>query len=189
MGGPLRINCGCGEWPLEDYINIDADPAVKPDLLATIPPLPFGDGEVDEVYAGHFLEHLDYEGGKAFLRECYRVLKPGGKVGIVVPDMREILTRWLWGMADMLQIPQGHFWPIKDLDAVCHLFLYGDVNGSRHQWAYDGFTLARALTRAGFEQLTPIDRHFDPRLGSPAFYQCGYDGFKPRKTRGGGNGG
>ncbi len=188
MGGALRINCGCGEYHLEDYINIDADPAVKPDLLATVPPLPFEDGEVDEVYAGHFIEHLDYEGGKAFLRECYRVLKPGGKLGVVVPDTREVLTRWLWGMADVIPMADM-YWPIKDLDAVNHLFLYSDVQGSRHQWMYDKFTLARAMQRAGFGDLHEIDRHFDPRLGSPAWYQCGHDGFKPRKTRAGGNGG
>jgi predicted SAM-dependent methyltransferase len=189
MGGPLRLNCGCGEYPLEGYINIDADQGVRPDIVAVLPPIPYADESIDEIYAGHFIEHLDYESGKLFLRECYRVLKPGGKLGVIVPDTREIMTRWLWGMADVLQIPMGMFWRINDLDAVNHLFLYSDVQGSRHQWMYDKFTLARAMQNAGFGDLHEIDRHFDPRLGSPAFYQCGYDGYKPRKTRAGGNGG
>ncbi len=179
--GALRLNCGCGMFKIRGYVNIDSDPEVQPDLVATLPPLPYSDEEVDEVYAGHFLEHLGYEDGKTFLKECYRVLKPGGKLGVVVPDTREIVAHWLGGLSDIVEVPRGYFWPLADLDAVCHVFLYSDIQGSGHKWAYDKFTLQRAMQRAGFEEFREINRHFDPRLGGPAWYQCGWDSYKPRK--------
>jgi predicted SAM-dependent methyltransferase len=48
--------------------------------------LPYKTGEVSLVMLCHFLEHLTYEEGKTFLRECRRVLKPEGCMRIIVPD-------------------------------------------------------------------------------------------------------
>ncbi|MEJ6021307.1 class I SAM-dependent methyltransferase [Ramlibacter sp. PS4R-6] len=42
--------------------------------------LPFPDGSVDGVVSSCFFEHLDDEGKLQVLRECARVLRPGGKV-------------------------------------------------------------------------------------------------------------
>jgi ubiquinone/menaquinone biosynthesis C-methylase UbiE len=43
-------------------------------------------GEFDTIYCSHALEHLTAAGALKALREFYRVLKPGGKVMIFVPD-------------------------------------------------------------------------------------------------------
>lgn len=63
----------------------------------------FPDGAFAEIYASHILEHLDYkdELGKA-LAEWYRVLRPGGRVRISVPDL-EVLAR-LFLMKDTLDL-------------------------------------------------------------------------------------
>ena len=36
----------------------------------------------------HFFEHLDLEEGTRFLRECLRVLVPGGRLSFGVPNAR-----------------------------------------------------------------------------------------------------
>lgn len=50
--------------------------------------LPYDTGAVDLIYTSHFLEHVPYDQGQTFLRECRRVIKPDGALRIVVPDAR-----------------------------------------------------------------------------------------------------
>ncbi len=174
-----RCNCGCGDYPLSYFVNIDEDPAKPAELHCHVPPLPFDDASMDLVWSCHFLEHLEWGEAELFLQDAFRVLAPGGRCGIVVPDTREVMRRWLEGTIDAVEYPQGVWHQVADLDAVCALFLYSTVQASPHRWAYDLDTLARALTRAGFVELHEIDRYRDPRLGSGQWFQCGLEGSKP----------
>lgn len=178
----LRLNVGCGEWPLAYYTNLDSDPDAPAQIhqdalehLAECDP-----GDYDEIYAGHFLEHLDYDGARAFLAECHRVLSPGGKLGIVVPDTLEVCKRYAAGTIDAIEYPEGTWWPIADLNSVCTVFFYSTVQETPHRWCWELRTLARAMQEAGFERLHEIDRYRDPRLGCGAWYQCGIQGYKPK---------
>jgi len=51
--------------------------------------LPFHDNTVPYIFNSHFLEHLYYEDAQKFLKECYRVLKPGGVIRICIPSLEE----------------------------------------------------------------------------------------------------
>jgi predicted SAM-dependent methyltransferase len=177
-----RLNVGCGDHPLEGWTNLDAGPefcAHGADIYATVPPLPFDDESLDEIFAGHFLEHLKPEDAITFLTECRRVLVTGGTLGIVVPDTREIMRRWIAGAIDEVEFPRGTFWKIADLDHVCSLFLYSTVQNSHHLWSYDKETLKRRFEATGFQVIKEINRYSDPRLGTSQWYQCGWDAVKP----------
>lgn len=95
MGEALirKLNLGCGERFRPDWINVDhrARPpyVIGHDLLK---PLPFPDNHFDFVYSSHVLEHFSQSDGARLLVEQYRVLKPGGTVRCVVPDL-ELLAR------------------------------------------------------------------------------------------------
>lgn len=52
--------------------------------------LDFADSSVDALYTSHMLEHLDEVEARDFLRDAYRVLRPGGVLRVVVPDIQEI---------------------------------------------------------------------------------------------------
>ena len=174
----LRLNVGCGEYPMRFWINLDAQPECPAQIHAVVPPIPYEDESLLEIYAGHFLEHLTQEDGRAFLSECFRCLKPGGKLGIVVPDTREVMRRYLEGAIDAVEYPCSTWWPVADLDAVCTMFLYSSVQESPHQWSYDMDSLSRAMAGAGFRNLQEIDRYRDPRIPRGAWYQCGINGYK-----------
>jgi hypothetical protein len=106
------------------------------------------------------------------------VLVPGGRLGVVVPDTREIMRRWLAGDPTTFEMPVGRVSRVDDLDDVCALFLYSTIQPSRHRWSYDAGTLARALERVGLRPTDEIDRHADPRLAAGAWFQVGLDAVK-----------
>jgi predicted SAM-dependent methyltransferase len=174
-----RMNIGCGAFPLAFWTNIDSDPLTVAQIHAIVPPIPAKDESLDEIYAGHFLEHLYRQDVRGFLTECMRCLVPGGRLGLMVPDTREIMKRWLAGTIDAMEYPYNQWWPLNDLDSICALFLYGTVMESQHHWSYDEFTLAKIMTEMGFVNLEPINRYVDPRVARGAWYQVGVQGFKP----------
>lgn len=176
---PLRLNLGSGIFKLAGYINVDEDATVQPDYCLHVPPLPWEDGTVAEIYMGHVLEHYDYADGQALLHECRRVLQPGGRLTVVVPDTRAIMGRWLGASSYQVQNASGRVWRVADLDDVCDFWLFSTMQASRHQWAYAEETLVRAVERAGLRVRGPVDRYHDPRLSDPGFWQLGVEAVKP----------
>lgn len=52
------------------------------------------DGSVDAVFASNLVEHLTHDQFDAMLRECDRVLVPGGRVALVQPNFRLSYKRY-----------------------------------------------------------------------------------------------
>ena len=81
----LNLNLGCGARPMKDTIGIDSTNTKAADIVHDLNKglKMFKNGEVDNVYAYNFLEHID---NYIFLvEEVWRVLKKGGKFHVVVP--------------------------------------------------------------------------------------------------------
>ena len=90
------LNIGCGDHYHADWCNLEiASPDPKVILHDIRRGLPFEDGYFDAVYHSHVLEHLTAEVGEHFLYECLRVLRPGGVLRIVVPDLETIASLYL----------------------------------------------------------------------------------------------
>ena len=94
----MKVNLACGTVFVDgdDWQNLDfspAGPAVRrANLLAR---LPLADGSADAVYSSHFLEHIPREQVPGFLRECRRVLRAGGIIRLVTPDLENICRAYL----------------------------------------------------------------------------------------------
>ena len=96
VGRPTRLHVGCGQQSIPGWINIDNQglPGVD-QVLDVRQGLPFSN--VSAIYAEHFLEHLAFDDGLGFLRECRRVLKPEGMLRLSTPSLDWVLTthyRW-----------------------------------------------------------------------------------------------
>ena len=48
----------------------------------------------EAVYSSHFLEHLELEEARHVLVEAARVLRPGGRIRLVVPDLEAIVANY-----------------------------------------------------------------------------------------------
>lgn len=54
-------------------------------------PFPIPSESVDRILCEHLIEHLGYPAALAMLRECHRVLKPGGRMRVATPDLAVIM--------------------------------------------------------------------------------------------------
>lgn len=94
--GAKLLNVGCGRRYHGGWINLDLD-STDPSVIEhdATDGLPFGDNHFDAVYHSHVLEHIEPSQGESLIAECYRVLKPGGVLRIVVPDLERIARLYL----------------------------------------------------------------------------------------------
>lgn len=92
----MNVNIACGDAYVEGWVNYDYVPHSKNVLHADLlDRLPLESGSADVVYSSHFLEHIPLPSVKPFLSECYRILKSGGAVRLVLPDLEEICRSYL----------------------------------------------------------------------------------------------
>jgi predicted SAM-dependent methyltransferase len=91
-----KLNLGCGTRYLAEWTNVDFFSTGK-DVLAynLLNGIPFQDNAFDVVYHSHVLEHFPKDRAELFIKECYRVLKPGGVLRVAVPDLEQIVRLYL----------------------------------------------------------------------------------------------
>ncbi|MCX8042747.1 MAG: methyltransferase domain-containing protein, partial [Desulfobacterota bacterium] len=98
------LNLGCGNRYHPDWVNVDVrsngNGVISHDLKK---PMPFDDASFVAVYHSHLLEHFPKEYAPIFLRECFRVLKPGGIIRVAVPDLEQIARLYLQCLDRALQ--------------------------------------------------------------------------------------
>lgn len=150
----LYINVGSGRHPLPGFLNIDI--GRRADLRWDVRRgLPFADASVTGVFSEHFLEHLSQADGLFFLRECRRVLKPGGMVRVAMPDLDAIVARYGaedWrGDGDMFR--RGFDW----VQNRCEMLNIA-MREWGHQWVYNEEELRRAGSMAGLVSMGRYQR-------------------------------
>lgn len=155
------LNVGSGSRILPGFVNIDLDPAA--DLQVDVRNgLPFAHNSVDHIVSEHFIEHLSQAEGISFLRECRRVLKPGGALRIATPDLDEIITRYSkdWDQQAWIQD-----FKIDWLQNPCEM-LNVSMRSWDHQWVYNEEELRRLATYAGlvFRGRWPVGQSDIPEL-------------------------
>jgi predicted SAM-dependent methyltransferase len=89
----IKLHIG-GTVKHDGWTILDALPGPIVDYVGNCNDLSFlSDGSCSEVYASHVLEHLGYNGElEETLKGIHRVLKPGGRLRVSVPDL-EMLCR------------------------------------------------------------------------------------------------
>ena len=56
---------------------------------------PYASQSFDAIFSSHFLEHLSLSDAKHVLKECFRVLKPGGQIRFIVPCLEAEIAEYL----------------------------------------------------------------------------------------------
>lgn len=81
----MRLNLGCGNDYRDGYVNVDLNNNVRVDEVVDLENemLPWADSSCEEIIANHLVEHIWKR--DRFMNECWRVLKPGGKMHVETP--------------------------------------------------------------------------------------------------------
>lgn len=176
---PLRLQVGGGPNVLDGWLNTDLFPWRAPQgglfHLDATAPLPFPDGSLDRIFTEHMVEHLEYDVVVGFLRECRRVLAPGGRIRVCTPDL-EVLCRLY---QDPISPEQRDY-----IGTVCRTyqpqrtvlrgFVVNQLFDFGHAFLFDEATLGEALRAAGFEAVArerpgasadPLFRGIDAHAG------------------------
>jgi SAM-dependent methyltransferase len=215
MGG-VYVQFGAGADAPEGWLNFDVSPTLR---LARLPligklvrspfpssvrygdivrGLPVADGTVDGAYASHVLEHLFRADFDAALANTLRMLKPGGRFRMIVPDLEVRVQRYVSARAahktdanDQLfrellvapeQRPGGLIGRARAL-----------LGNSAHRWMWDYPAVEAALRSAGFVRVRRCafgdsgdpafdavereDRFIDHSLGG--IQECAAEAWKP----------
>ena len=157
----MRLHLGCAKRYTPGYINIDgaAIPGQKPpDIIRDLTkPLPFFGSESDEILAIHIFEHFYRGDVPGILSDWFRVLKPGGRLILEMPDIYKSAKN-LIAEIDAGKEPSNKWamWP-----------LYGDNPNKTeydcHKWGWTFKTLSPLLAEAGFTGIKEADTVFHGR--------------------------
>lgn len=130
--------------------------------------IPFEDGTFDLIYNSHFLEHIVWYKVKDVLCEIYRVLKPGGRIEIWVPDGLKIAKAFVdaeyYNSRDFES--DGWFYRNDEKDACVwvngRIFSYGDGIGTKGHWnfhvgLFSERYLSLLLKQCGFDHIRRLE--------------------------------
>lgn len=193
----IKVNLGSGFVGLEGWLNFDnsvlAHLSRWPGLIKLLvrfgalpagylsvkwPPLvlhdcrkglPLESNSVDFIYTSHFLEHLYRYEMVDLLKECHRVLKPTGRMRVVLPDLDLLVeyyrkhsmddfARWVpkdrevWTYADMFVVnfyafEMGGMTKPPLMDRIREKFL------RRHMWMYNAESFSGIMKHLHFKEI------------------------------------
>jgi len=99
----LDLGCGQNKITVENMVqqmNVTIDKVIGVDFAEcpgvdivhdlTVFPYPFEDESVDAIFSSHFAEHLDGFERAKFMDECWRILKPDGRMRLIHPYYKSV---------------------------------------------------------------------------------------------------
>lgn len=172
MLSSVNVQFGCGFRVGRSWVNYDVSPTLRlskvpglkqllrlPDWPAAaqygdvVKGLPLGDASCQRLYCDQVLEHLAKEDVLTALRECRRLLAPGGVFRLFVPDLKAIAQSYLdmkdEGAADWFFATSGLGFERRPRTVMQRVREW--LGNSRHLWLWDDLSMAKALRDSGFE--------------------------------------
>ncbi len=166
----IRLHIGCGECVLPGWVN--ADRVARARGVATdieLTALPYRSASVEEILAEHVLEHLSFAEEARAWPEMARVLRPGGRLTLEVPDFEWVCAAFLaandeWRDFYAVGHPDHYAGCGRALDqrwGILQTMFFGNQNGAGqfHRSAYTAAKLRALAGRAGFAEIT-IEHRF-----------------------------
>lgn len=135
-----KLNVGCANKRMEGYVGVDIRKSKAADVVAPAWEMPYEDGEIEEIYTSHMMEHLRYHEICDTLTEFSRVLENGGKLEIRVPDFEVYAALFL---------ERG--WDWKSTWGLRYIFGYQRRTGDYHFTGWWKERFREVLPQYGFK--------------------------------------
>ena len=147
----VAINLGSGHWKLDGWINVDIDRQSRPDVCADLSAtLPFRDRCADLMHTEDFIDQLDIHGAARLLRECHRILRPGGVLRVLTPDLERLARLYREGQDRLKRLWREEVGIDLVTGTAGEIFNLG-MRFAGHTFLYDGETLSALAAACGFE--------------------------------------
>lgn len=158
--GPLPIHPMHYKWIDDTWIFTDLLPTDKKIVKMDARKIPYSNKSVDALYASHLLEHISHLETEKTLKEWYRVLKPGGKLTINVPDIEWACEKFLANYQKHQSTGSSAYQNYQELLLVFYGHQYSE--GEYHKTGFTQRSLKEYLKKAGFRKINiakTIDDH------------------------------
>ena len=157
LNEPVLMDVGAGTNYREGWIHVDfflirnpfklhkgkskKTPEVQMDLRF---PFKCTDAQIDGIYSSHTLEHFSYAEANQLLKEFFRMLKPGGWLRLIVPDLETYIEFYLGKNNDL---------PYKSgCEAIASL-----TQEWGHKSVWDYARLSKQLESQGFSEVKKLE--------------------------------
>lgn len=172
----IKLHIGCGNVYKRGYINIDAYNMSKADIKAKADKLPYKNNSVDKIENHHLLEHLDRTECDFVLKEWFRVLKPGAKLLVEVPDLIRNIEIFL--RSSYHKRWENYRREFKH-GRIQTIYGLGERKGQLHKSGFDKERLKKELSRHGFVNIRVFNKKGTPVKGENTIAVCQ----KPRQRQ------
>ena len=133
-----------GRMPRERYAQHREGVFSRLQYLDLTKKLPYADNAIEAIFSSHVFEHLFMDEVERLVDECFRVLKPGGVVRVVVPDLEKIMK--LYDAND----------PREFLASIYEVATRSAVKNSHHS-GFTGAFISRLFQEAGFTKCSVLE--------------------------------
>lgn len=153
-----KLQLGAGFHNPAGWLNSDLMPRSHDTIFLDITrTFPFGDNTFDAILCEHLIEHVPYPEARHAVRECLRVLRPGGHLRVSTPDLLQLLGLYTSRPSD-IQKEYSHwitstFVPYAPEPAPCFVINNAFRNWG-HQFLFDEKTLMALLRLQGFTNIS-----------------------------------
>jgi predicted SAM-dependent methyltransferase len=157
--GKIMINLGSGHWKFDEWVNVDRDLDSRPDVCVDLSgPLPFRDACADFMHSEDFIDQLELDQAARFLRECHRVLKPGGVMRVLTPDVEQLARLYLEQPEALKALWRDHVGVPLRFGTAAEILNVG-MRFAGHTFLYDAETFAQLAADCGFRAVRVAFQH------------------------------
>ena len=151
-------------WRCQNYLDVARTWPIKSD-------------SINNIFADNVIEHLGIEANRKLFIEAFRVVKTGGTIRLITPNIGELVNQYRSGLAanvDLVkQLREDGYLISHDIDLL--RFAFQD-DGHHEGYLWDFRSLASELERVGFSDVvqfalgvshSPELQDTDSRVGLP----------------------
>jgi len=152
----MKLEFGSGETPTkEGFLTVDVRDLPGVDYVCNAWEIDkhVSENSGDEIFSRHFFEHLTFEQGERQLQVWHKILKPGGRCEMMLPNMVHHVHQWIHLRNDphALKRAQEGFWG-RQRESLTETW---DI----HKSGYDEETLTALVKRFNYVDIKPLSKH------------------------------
>ncbi len=158
-----KFHIGCGPNYKEGWLNADKFDSRADIYLNAYHKQPFKEDTFHYLYSEHTLEHLKITKIEFFLKECLRVLKPGGVFRFSVPDLELLAKKYVERDEAFFEpylekynnlrtkTAKPKYWLVRSYGGIINTLATKHFH--HHRWFYDFETIEICCKEVGFSQV------------------------------------